>query len=153
MLDGSKAILLSVAVCFGAGCSRPAPKAPTEATSLARPEWVGRLVDEVEAARACVRERAPMESAVVHIQVLRDLRLGVLTLGRDGTAERCVFGDGLVEYRTKAKDVRSSDFVGFPIVWLGEERPRWAAGAYLEELVSHGATVAWVQWLGEETRK
>jgi len=142
-------------VLMGCGAANKAPvevPAASIANAVERPAWLGLVADEIDAATSCVRARAPEAAFVVHLQLLNDLRVGVVTLGNDGSVERCVHRLDEIEFRSRAKELRGLDFVGRPAVWPGQARPAWAVDAYLEEIVGNGATVAWVHWLGLEAR-
>lgn len=124
------------------------PASSPRAEELARPAWLDVAGAEIEAVRECIRARSPEAAVAVHVQALNDLRVGVVTLALDGSAERCVYRMDHVEWRVRARELNAAEFAGHPAVTPGRDRPVWAGDAYLEELVSEGRTVAWVHWLG-----
>lgn len=154
MLGQRLVVILGLLCC---GCSKTLPPASAEPTreiaSVVRPAWLELVAERVEAARACVLARGPRPAFVVDMRMLHDDRVGIVTIGADGSLERCVHRIDRVEYRARLRDLRSTDFAGRPAVCPGPERPSWGADAYLEEVVSEGQTVAWVHWLGMEVTR
>lgn len=150
-------VLACVAAASIGGCTlgaaqKPAPELPQRPV-VARPTWLELVPSELEAVRACVTARAPEPALAVHVQPLNELRTGVITLGLDGSVERCVHRIDLIEYRARAHDMRAADFAGQPAVWAAASRPEGTSGTYVEEIVRAGVTVAWVQWLGTGGRR
>jgi hypothetical protein len=146
------AVLLTSTALGGCASKASRPSGPPFVAPRLRAAWLGLVADEIEALRACVDARAPERAVAAHVQLLDGAQVGIVTLGEATGAERCVFGDERVVFRVRARDLSRADFAGRPVVWASAARPEVAQETYLEEVVSQGRTVAWVQWLAEDER-